>query len=164
MVHRGEPEVGHVVEAAELLQGQHAHLAGGHVPGAPGQLALDPRARRVELLVGDRALPARQAQARQELVAVEALLTPIALHHVGEAELHALERGEPKAAALALPATPDAVDRLTAVDDAGVGVLAARAIHRGAELIVQPRPGTGNRAVMRWTSARTRAIAASSCQ
>src|SRR5436190_18769872 len=99
-----EPQVGHLVEAAQRGEDRQAHLVGGDL-GAAGepQLVLDLLAEMGEVVLADGTAVARLAYAGDGLLAVERLGRAGALEH---GQLHPPAGGERLLAALADPAAP----------------------------------------------------------
>src|SRR5579872_2181013 len=107
-VHRGEANVGDLIEAC---QGFH-HEAADHVAGDLGltgtlELAHDGIDDPLDALGLDRPLAQRNVDRARELVAVEGLALGVLLDHGELAQLHALKGGEARGAVRAKPAAPD---------------------------------------------------------
>src|SRR5256885_718485 len=107
-VHRGEPYVGDLVEAAQLPHDRFAHEGGrdlllAHFLKTP----LDAVDDGLDLLGGDGAFAARQLHAGNDFLPVEGLAAAVLLHHHGEDLFHPLVSGEAALAAEAFAPPPD---------------------------------------------------------
>src|SRR5689334_2683208 len=107
-VHRGEANVGDLIEAC---QGLH-HEAADHVAGDLGlaralELSDDGVDHALDAVGLDRPLAQGNVDRARELVAVEGLALTVLLEHRELAQLHALEGGEARGAIRAEPTPPD---------------------------------------------------------
>src|SRR6185295_14442025 len=104
-VHRGEADIGDLVELGELADDEVAHPAGGHLALTERAQPLDHAVDRAfDLVGGDGALPQREHHASHELVAVEVGAAAVLLHQARHLEVDALIGGEALGALHALPA------------------------------------------------------------
>src|SRR6185436_8814238 len=131
-VHRGEADIGDLVELRQLADDEVAHAAGRHFALAERAQPLDHAVdRALDLVGGHGALPQREHHAAHQLVAVEVGAAAVLLHQPGHLEVDPLIGGEALFALHALPAAVDRV-RLEArprVDDLGVVRAAERTLH-----------------------------------
>src|SRR5206468_6489876 len=131
-IHRGEANVGDLVDALELAHHQLAQARRRHFLGAAvEQLVLDALHRRVDLFHADRALAQREGHRRADLRWVELGARAVLLHHRRQGDFGALIGGEALVAALAAaPAAHDiALVGLARLDDLGVFVATERTTH-----------------------------------
>src|ERR1700688_610942 len=128
-VHRGEPEVGHLVQFPQRAEDGQPHFVRGDLGQAAGpDRFLHLLSQDGQLVLADRPALAGTLHAADDLVPGERLGDPAALGHHQDDRLL---RGEP---APALRARPPAADRGTvvggpAVDDPAIRMTAERAVH-----------------------------------
>src|SRR5262245_31722048 len=179
-VHRGETDVGDLVELRQLADHEVADAAGRYLALAERAQPLDhPVDRAFDLLGRNRALPQREHHAAHQLVAVEVGAAAVLLHQARHLEVDALIGGEALLALHALPAAADGVrlEVRAGVDHLRVVRPAERTLHdfkgpcwpKGYCMTSKALAGcrafhayTGNRAQSAFTSSATRARLASS--
>src|SRR4051812_34591379 len=131
-VHRGEADVGDLVELRQLADDEIAHAARRHLALAQRAQPLDHAIDRAfHLLGGHRPLPQGEHHAAHQLVAVEIGPAAVLLHQPRHLEIDPFIGGEALFALHALPAAADRV-RLGArpcVDYLGVVRTAERTLH-----------------------------------
>src|SRR5690606_6092358 len=134
----GKAHITHVIELAHLRHHEITEPARGQFAVADHSHLMHHRAHRsLELLFGHRTLVQRALHRLPQLVHVERLAPPVALHERGQLEFRRLGRVEALAALAALaPATNRAAILADAgINDAGVFVLAEGAVHQARTLI-----------------------------
>src|SRR5690606_18670661 len=132
-VHRGEAHEADVVELAQFRDHELAHAPRRQLAlGGHAQLMHHRPHRRLDLLLGHRALVQRAVHAGAQLARVEWVAPPGALDDDRQPERDRLQRAEALAAGLALATPPDrrAVVGRARIDDLGVLVLAEGAVHQ----------------------------------
>src|SRR4029079_11670520 len=133
LVDAGEPDVGDLVDAAELLHGERPDPRRGHLGDAGGaELGLDRVGGRFGGAVRNGPPGQRLAQPRHEPVAIEFLARPVALDDDEPGGLDPLVRREPHGTRGALAAAADGrrIVEVARVDDAGLPLTALGAAHR----------------------------------
>src|SRR6476659_7408632 len=133
LVDAGEPDVGDLVELAELVLGERPDPGRVHLGRAFGaQLGLDLVGGTLGGIIRARATGQRLAEAGGELLAVELLAGPVALDDHEAGRLDPLVGREPGGAggALAAPADRGRIVEIPGVDDPGLPSPAMWTAHR----------------------------------
>src|SRR5438309_1112193 len=131
-VDRGEANVRHLVQAAELVHHQFADFTRGNLDlAARSELGLDLVHDAFHRTGGDLALGGRLHQAREQLLAVEVFAAAVLLHDVERHGLDSLVGGEALGALQALAPATDRLPRIgvTGVDHLEVDVTTIGALH-----------------------------------
>src|SRR4029077_16345565 len=157
-IHRGEADVGDLVQVAQALHDHLPDLSGRNLhPAGPPQLRLDVVHDRPQALRRDVALFGRLLQAGEKLLRVEVLASPVLLDDEERDGLNPLVRGEALTALQAFTPSANRLPdlRVSRVDHLQVVVTAVRATHlspcyryirlrRNAGMLMSPSSSSAN--------------------